>query len=132
MIRAASRTLDCADQPERALLDQVEEGQALVAVVLGDRDDEAEVRLDHLLLGERIAALDPLRERDLLGGGQQVVPPGLAQEELQRIGGRLGRDGDQDRRRLGSGFGLGVDDLDPALVELACERVLLESRRARG
>ena len=29
-----------ADEPDRALLDQVEEGQALVAVVLRDRDDE--------------------------------------------------------------------------------------------
>src|SRR4051794_27072725 len=39
-----------ANQPERALLDQVEEGQALVAVVLCDRDDQSQVRLDHLLL----------------------------------------------------------------------------------
>src|SRR6185436_15770630 len=34
-----------ANEAERPLLDEVEEGQALVAVVLGDRDDEAEVRL---------------------------------------------------------------------------------------
>ena len=32
-----------ADEPERALLDQVEEWEALVAVVLGDRDDQAQV-----------------------------------------------------------------------------------------
>src|SRR4029079_6330382 len=55
--------LDRADEAERALLDQVEERKALVAVVLRDRDDEAEVRLAHALLGARIAALDPLRER---------------------------------------------------------------------
>src|SRR5207344_2133070 len=35
--------LDRAVQAERALLDQVEERQALVAVVLGDRDDQAQV-----------------------------------------------------------------------------------------
>src|SRR5262245_49776989 len=34
-----------------ALLDQVEELQSAVGVLLGDRDDEAQVRLDHLLLG---------------------------------------------------------------------------------
>ena len=62
--------LDGADQPERALLDEVEEGQALVAVVLRDRDDEAEVRLDHPLLRLHVAALDPLRELDLLRGRQ--------------------------------------------------------------
>ena len=35
--------LDSADQAERSLLDQVEEGQPLVAVVLRDRDDESQV-----------------------------------------------------------------------------------------
>ena len=55
-----------ADQAQGPLLDQVEEGQALVAVVLGDRDDQAQVRLDHLLLGVEVTALDPLRELDLL------------------------------------------------------------------
>ena len=55
-----------ADEAERALLDQVEERQALVAVVLGDRDDEAQVRLDHLLLRVEVAALDALGELDLL------------------------------------------------------------------
>src|SRR5258708_2516046 len=49
--------LDGADQAERALLDQVEERQALVAVVLGDRDDQAQVRLDHPRLGLRGAPL---------------------------------------------------------------------------
>ena len=48
--------LDGADQAERAFLDQVEERQALVAVVLRDRDDEAQVRLDHPLLRVAVAA----------------------------------------------------------------------------
>src|ERR671928_61201 len=51
--------LDRPDQPQRPLLDQVEERQALVAVVLRDRDDEAEVGLDHPLLRLLVAALDP-------------------------------------------------------------------------
>ena len=115
--------LDRADEPERALLDEVEERKALVAVVLRDRDDEAEVRLDHPLLRVHVAALDALRELDLLRGRQELVAAGLAQEELERVGRRL--DG---RREGGDGLGVGrlLDDLDRALVELPQERVLLE------
>ena len=94
--------LDRADEPERALLDEVEEREALVAVVLRDRDDEPEVRLDHPLLRLHVAALDPLRELDLLRGGQQLVPARLAQEELQRIGRRLDGRGQRD-----DGLGVG-------------------------
>ena len=32
-----------------------------------------------------VAALDPLRDLDLLGGGQQRIAAGLVQEELQRV-----------------------------------------------
>ena len=60
-------------------------GQALVAVVLGDRDDEAEVRLDHLLLRVEVAALDPLREVDLLLGGEQADLADVLEEQLQRV-----------------------------------------------
>ena len=47
---AVVELLDGADQAERAFLDQVEEGEAAAEVALGDRDDEAEVGLDHLRL----------------------------------------------------------------------------------
>src|SRR3954467_9817393 len=46
-----------ARQAERALLDQVQEREALVAVVLGDRDPQTQVGLDHLLRGVEVAAL---------------------------------------------------------------------------
>ena len=82
-----------AHEADRPLLDQVEERQALVAVALRDRDDEAQVRLDHLLLRAMVAALDALRELDLLGGGQQVDLADVLQEELQRVGGELERRG---------------------------------------
>src|SRR3712207_7136937 len=39
--------LDRADQPQRALLDEVEKRQPLIALVLRYRDNEAQVRLDH-------------------------------------------------------------------------------------
>ena len=75
-----------AHQPERPLLDQVEERQALVAVVLRDRDDEPQVGLDHLLLGVEVAALDALGEVDLLLRGQQAHLADVLEEELQRVG----------------------------------------------
>ena len=100
--------LDGADQPERPLLDQVEERQAAAQVALGDRDDEAQVGLDHLLLGAHVAALDPLRETDLLVGREQVHAADRAQVEAQRVEARLDRQVDLgllgNVRRLGGGF----------------------------
>src|SRR5205823_7156850 len=81
--------LDRADQPERPLLDQVEEGKALVAVPLGDRDDQAQVRLDHRPLRLLVTPFDPLRQLDLLGCGQERVSTRVAQEELERVDRRL-------------------------------------------
>ena len=60
---------------DRSLLDQVEERQALVAVALGDRDDEPQVRLHHRLLRRVLTALDPLRELDLLRRREQRALP---------------------------------------------------------
>src|SRR5262249_6262561 len=74
-----------ADEAERALLDQVEEGEPLVAVVLRDRDDEAEVGLDHLLLGVEVTALDPLREVDLLLGREEADLADVLQEQLKGV-----------------------------------------------
>jgi hypothetical protein len=76
---------------ERPLLDQVEEGQSAAQVALRDRDDEPQVRLDHLRLGAHVAALDPLGQVDLLVGGQQRHLPDLAQVEPQRVERRLDR-----------------------------------------
>ena len=116
--------LDRADQPERSLLDEVEEGETLVPVVLRDRDDEAEVGLDHPLLRLHVPALDALRELHLLRSREQLVAAGLAEEELECV--RRGLDGRRDR---GDDLGLGrrkLDDLDSALVELAEQCLLLE------
>ena len=74
-----------AHEAERALLDEVEERQALVAVVLGDRDDEAEVGLDHLLLGVEVAALDAAREVDLLLRGEQADLADVLEEQLEAV-----------------------------------------------
>src|SRR3954464_12489119 len=114
---AVVELLDGADEAQRALLDEIQEGQAAAQIRLGDRDDEAQVGLDHLLLGGHVAALDALGERDLLGGGQQRDLADRAQVEAQGIQRRL--DGEVDGRllrvvglrgvavaaRLGSGLG---------------------------
>ena len=78
-----------AHEPQRALLNEVQERETLVAVALRDRDDEAKVGLDHLLLGVEVPALDPLGETDLFLGGEQPQLADVLQEQLKRIGGHV-------------------------------------------
>ena len=95
------------------------------AVALGDRDDEAEVRLDHHALRDRVAALDALRERDLLGGREQLVAADVGEEQLEAVG-RAG-DGAGLVLLLGGlllvGVGFGLGDLDVVGLELALEQL---------
>ncbi len=70
---AVVELLDRPDQAQRALLDQVQQRQAAADVALGDRDDQPQVGLDHVLLGGDVAALDPLRQGDLLGGASAAA-----------------------------------------------------------
>ena len=60
--------LDGPHEAEVALLDQVEEGHAPADVALGDRDDEAEVGLGELLLGE-LAVTDDCEARRQVASG---------------------------------------------------------------
>ena len=82
---AVVELLDCADEAERALLDEVEEREAAAEVALGDRDDEAQVGLDHRLLGAHVAALDALGEHDFLLGREQGDAADRAQVEAQGV-----------------------------------------------
>ena len=89
--------------------------------------------MDHPLLGEPVAGLDPLGKLDLLLGGQKRMPAGLAQEELERVRRRLPGDRERLVDGLGLGFDLGgavvaevVDDLDLARLELAVDEIGLE------
>ena len=79
--------LDRAVETERSLLDQVEERDAETAIALGDRDDQTEVRLDHVALRNRVAALDALCELHLLCRVQQLVAPDVGKEELEGVRG---------------------------------------------
>src|SRR5207248_1154463 len=118
--------LDRPVQADDALLDQVQERHVMALVLPRDRDDEAEVRIDHALLGRAVAALDALRQLDLLGRGQQLVPSDLVQEELERVG-RL-RDAGHVNRILAD-----VDaarlQLPAQLVELAVGQLVLARER---
>src|SRR5439155_380720 len=102
-------------------------GLFLVADRLLERDDEAEVRLDHLLLRPVVAALDPLRELDLLRGREQVDAADVLEEELQRIGGDLAPVRGHDLLLDGQLFlfHVAADDVDLELLELRVEVVEL-------
>ena len=130
---AVVELLGRAHQPERALLDQVQERQALVAVVLGDRDDQTQVGLDHLLLGVEVTALDALGQLDLLLGGQQADLADVLEEQLQRVRRHVGAQVDLtlalapslghrsfDLRLGGAGLEV-LDDLDLGLLQEAVE-----------
>src|SRR6266567_6321113 len=86
---AVVELLDRPDQAKRALLNQIEEAEAAAEIRLRDRDDEAKVRLDHLRLRGHVAALDPLRQIDLLVGGQQRHLADLSEVQPKRIKRRL-------------------------------------------
>ena len=137
--------LDCAVEADDAVLDQVEERHTVAAVLLRDRDDEAQVRVDHALLRRLVAALDALRERDLLGRRQQLVLAHVLEEELERVGQHLGGvGGPGGLLRSGDRVGLvgiigGIDGdcaigqrrahlVEGGLVEVELERKRLELR----
>ena len=108
----------------------------MTAVPLGDRDDEAQVRVDHALLRREVATLDALGESDLLSGVEQLVAADLGQEQSERVGcHRAGAGGEVELEVV---FLFGGGQLDAALgeereqrahallVELVLERKRLE------
>src|SRR5262245_66148837 len=58
-----------ADQADHALLDKVEQCNAVSLITLRYGHDEAQVGVDHVVLRLLVSALDALRERDLLVRG---------------------------------------------------------------
>jgi hypothetical protein len=121
---AVVELLDRPDQAQDSLLDQVEERQPEAAVALGVGDHEPQVRLDHAVLRALVAALDPLRELDLLDRRQERPLRDVAQEELQGVAGGLGDGGGLEcaGSRLVGALGR-VDDFDAAAVGLGVERL---------
>jgi hypothetical protein len=66
-VAAPVELLDGTNQTEDAFLNQIEEAKTLSTVILRNRDNEAQVRLDHLLLGLHVALFDALGETNLVG-----------------------------------------------------------------
>jgi len=121
--------LDRADQPEVALLDQVEERDSGFRVVPGDRHHEPEIRLDQFLLRFLVALVLAAGELSLLRRRQQGPVADRPDVELERIlggrgglgrlravvlvvlvlglGGVVGGLGQQLEPRLGRGFVIG-------------------------
>ena len=100
---AVVELLHGADETGVALLDEVEQVHVLGVVVLGDGDDQAQVRLDHAVLGPLVAGLDALGQLDLLVLGEQGDLAGFLEVEAQRVVGD-GLDGEVE-----SGLG-GLED----------------------
>lgn len=72
-------------QADVAFVDEVEEGEAVVLVIAGDFDDQAEVGLDHVFAGAEVAGLDTGGEGDFLLRSEQGDLADLAQ--IQSVGG---------------------------------------------
>ena len=91
----------------------------MALVALRDRDDQAQVRVDHALLGGTVAALDSLRELDFLGRREQLVLADVVHEQGQRVD---CSDVVGNETQLGLVVGLvGGSDLDPTGLELPAE-----------
>ena len=78
---AVFELVDRLHQADVAFLDQIEELQATIGVFLRDRDDEAQVRLDHFLLGLPGLALALLHHLHELAEFLDLEP-GLLRERL--------------------------------------------------
>ena len=79
------------DQSECSFLDEVEERDPRTLVMLGNRDDQAKVRVDQPLLRLLVAGFDPLRQLHFLCPCEQPVATDFVQVERERVGGRCVR-----------------------------------------
>ena len=112
---AVVKLLDGPVEADNAVLDQVAERDATTAIALRDRDHEPEIRVDHPLLRRFVAALDRLRQGDLLGS--ERVAPDLVEEEIEGAG-RGGRSTASSSPRSKSSSTAGAPSVDeiPLLV----------------
>ena len=75
--------LDRTDEAEVALLDQVEEEHAAAGVALGQRDDQAQVRLEQVVLGAAAVLGDPLEVDALVRGQPEILGQLLLGEQAR-------------------------------------------------
>ena len=84
----------CLDQAEVSFVDQVREADALVLILFGDRDDEAQVGACQFIQGFLVSFLNSLCEFDFFFDGDQFFATDLLQVFVKRctlsVGDRLG------------------------------------------
>src|SRR5438445_633743 len=122
---AVLELIDRLHQTDIAFLDQVEELQAAVGVWLGDRDDEAQVRLHHLFLGLTRLAFALLHHLHDLAELADLEP-GLARQHLDLVAMLLDLllvAGDEALPTLGGEL---RHPIEPARIELGALVVLEE------
>ena len=73
------------DEPEVALLDQVEQRQPAIQVTARNLHHEAQIAFDHLVARQRVALLNLARQRLLLIGVQQLGAADLRKIHLGRV-----------------------------------------------
>ncbi len=88
-MRPVFELLDRVHEAQVALLDEVEERQARRLVLLGNRDDEPQVRLHERALGvvtlaRGAAQLPLLGGGEVLAGGEEVAARGVPAFDLLR------------------------------------------------
>ncbi len=96
--------LHCTDQPQIALLDQIQQGQAAVDIAPGDFHHQSQVAFDHALAPRRIAFLRKAREVHFLFGGQEGGETDFVEVQLGCIQGPVVVD---ELVLSGAGCGLG-------------------------
>src|SRR5207245_2902688 len=74
-----------AYQAEYALLDEIRVGERATAIAPCDRRHQAQVGLDHEVLGGGVAALDPPRQADLVGGCQDRMLESAPQQRAELV-----------------------------------------------
>ena len=119
-----------ANQPHHALLDEVGEREALVLVAASVRRHEPKIRVDHQFLRLQVAALDALREVDLLLRGEQGIATRVREQLV---------DGLRDEVLLGRAGKLllgrarrGLDGVKRGLGEQALRRPQARSQPCSG
>src|SRR4029078_13538352 len=76
-----------AHQPDRALLDQIQQRHAgvLALEALGQVDDEPQIGFDHPILGIQIAAFDSATQLELLGRGEETRASDALEKDSEAV-----------------------------------------------
>lgn len=104
------------EQANIAFADQVNEGQAAILVLLGDRDDESQIALDEFLERVRITRANLAGDVDFLVPLEQRVRGDFVEVLVEDVALRLaGRDACRGRTTAAAGLGFDATDTETGL-----------------